>query len=265
MSRLRALTRPRLRVLLVAAVALASTLTAGLVWAESSALPAGDGCYTWEKDLAEGATGDDVKQLQIRVFGYPEYGEQLAVDGEFGPATTAAVKRFQQAYGLAETGKGDAATYAKFYELQDDDCTPVHFTYTELNDCNSDWSGGKVPAAEAKANALNAMWSLEAMRHALGDQPITVTSGFRSQECNDAVGGAADSQHLYGRSADLGAGPHSLCTLAKQARNHGFLGIFGPGYDGHDDHTHADIRSTKAWSAPDCGVSKMAPGAVKHP
>lgn len=265
MMRTLAFSRPRLRILLVAAVALASTLTAGLVWAESPALPSGDGCYTWSGELAEGDSGEAVEQLQIRVFGYPESGEQLAVDGDFGPATTAAVKRFQKAYGLAETGKGDAATYTKIYELQDDDCTPIHFTYSELNDCNSDWSGGKVSAAEAKANALNVMWGLEAMRHALGDQPITVTSGFRSVACNDAVGGAPDSQHLYGRSADLGAGPHSLCTLAKEARHHGFMGIFGPGYPGHDDHTHADIRSTKVWSAPDCGVSKQAPGAVNHP
>ncbi|KPC75037.1 hypothetical protein ADL27_50135, partial [Streptomyces sp. NRRL F-6602] len=30
-------------------------------------------------------------------------------------------------------------------------------------------------------------------------------------------------------AVDLGASPHSLCTLAKQARYHGFRGILGPG------------------------------------
>ncbi|MFV2121946.1 ketoacyl-synthetase C-terminal extension domain-containing protein, partial [Streptomyces sp. Act-28] len=34
-----------------------------------------------------------------------------------------------------------------------------------------------------------------ALRLALGDQPITVTSGFRSVSCNNAVGGASDSRH----------------------------------------------------------------------
>jgi zinc D-Ala-D-Ala carboxypeptidase len=97
------------------------------------------------------------------------------------------------------------------------------------------------------------MWHLEAMRHALGDQPLNISSGFRSIPCNNAVGGASNSQHLYGRSADL-TGVHSLCTMARQARNHGFGGIFGPGYPGHSDHTHVDIRTSNAWSASQCGI-----------
>ncbi|WP_228984747.1 D-Ala-D-Ala carboxypeptidase family metallohydrolase, partial [Streptomyces sp. DH12] len=125
---------------------------------------------------------------------------------------------------------------------------------SELNRCNSTWSGGAVSAPTAKANALRTMWKLEALRHALGDPPIRVTSGFRSQSCNSAVGGASNSRHLYGDAADLGAGSHSLCTLAKQARNHGFNGILGPGYPGHDDHTHVDHRSSRYWSAPTCGI-----------
>lgn len=213
-----------------------------------------DGCYTWTRTLSQGASGADVTQLQIRLGGYPGYGSVLAVDGEFGPATTAALKRFQSAYGLAADGVAGTNTYNKLYALQDDDCTPIHFSYSELNDCNSTWSGGAVSASTAKANALRTMWKLEAMRHALGDQPITVTSGFRSYACNDAVGGASSSRHLYGDAADLGAGPHSLCTLAKQARYHGFRGILGPGYPGHDDHTHVDHRSSQYWSAPTCGI-----------
>jgi zinc D-Ala-D-Ala carboxypeptidase len=214
-----------------------------------------DACYTWGRTLSDGATGDDVRQLQIRVSGYPGSGAVLALDGDYGPATKAAVTRFQQAYGLPQNGIADATVFNKLYDLQDNDCTPINFTYAELNNCNADWSGGAVSAATAKANALVSMWKLQAMRHALGDKPITVTSGFRSRACNDAVGGAANSRHLYGDAADLGAGPHSLCTLAKQARNHGFRGILGPGYPGHDDHTHVDHRPSQFWSAPTCGIS----------
>ncbi|MDT6983076.1 D-Ala-D-Ala carboxypeptidase family metallohydrolase [Streptomyces lusitanus] len=233
-------------VMLMAGLAAGSLATAGTAHA--------DGCYTWNRTLSQGASGADVTQLQIRLSGYPGYGAVLAVDGEFGPATAAALKRFQSAYGLTADGVAGPNTFSKLYALQDDDCTPVHFDYAELNRCNSTWAGGAVSAATAKANALRTMWKLEALRHALGDQPIRVTSGFRSQSCNSAVGGASNSRHLYGDAADLGSGPHSLCTLAKQARNHGFNGILGPGYPGHNDHTHVDHRGSRFWSASACGI-----------
>lgn len=244
--------RTVLALVMVAATVLVGTAASA---AAGPTAAAADGCYSWNRDLAEGASGDDVTQLQVRVSGYPASGEVLAVDGQFGPATKAAVTRFQQAYGLNASGTAGAATYQKIYDLQDDDCSPAHFDFAELNNCNSDWSGGAVSAAQAKSNALRTMWKLEALRHALGDQSVRVTSGFRSKACNDQVGGAPSSRHLYGDAADMGAGPHSLCTLAKEARNRGFHGILGPGFPGHDDHTHVDHRSSKYWDAPDCGVS----------
>ena len=215
---------------------------------------AADACYSWGRTLSQGASGDDVRQLQIRVSGYPGYGAVLALDGQYGPATKAAVTRFQQAYGLAADGIAGPATFAKIYQLQADDCTPVNFSYGELNRCNSDWSGGNVPAATAKANALVSMWKLQAMRHAMGDRPIVVNGGFRSVACNNAVGGAAASRHLYGDAVDLGAGTQGFCGLAQEARNHGFNEILGPGYPDHSDHTHVANRSTRFWSASSCGI-----------
>ncbi|MFC5286048.1 D-Ala-D-Ala carboxypeptidase family metallohydrolase [Actinokineospora guangxiensis] len=215
---------------------------------------AADGCYTWGRTLSQGSSGEDVRQLQIRVAGYPGYGAVLSLDGQFGPATKAAVTRFQQAYGLGADGIAGPATFSRIYALQDDDCTPINFSYAELNNCNSTWGGGAVAASTAKFNALVSMWKLQALRRALGDQSIRVTSGFRSRACNDAVGGASNSRHLYGDAVDLGSGPHSLCRLAQQARNHGFNGILGPGYPGHNDHTHVDHRGGRFWSAPSCGM-----------
>jgi zinc D-Ala-D-Ala carboxypeptidase len=243
-----------LPVLAAAAFALTAPAAADPGPVTPADVEAADGCYTWNRSLSEGASGDDVRQLQIRVAGYPGYGGVIALDGAFGPATKAAVTRFQQAYGLAADGVAGPATFGKIYELQDDDCTPVNFTYGELNNCNSDWSGGKVAAATARANALVSMWKLQAMRHAMGDRPIDVNGGFRSVACNNAVGGAADSRHLYGDAVDLGAGSQGFCGLAQQARNHGFNGILGPGYPGHDDHVHVDHRGSRFWSAPSCGI-----------
>ncbi|MEV7231112.1 D-Ala-D-Ala carboxypeptidase family metallohydrolase [Polymorphospora sp. NPDC051019] len=233
--------------------ALVLTAAATLVGATVGASPAyADGCYTWGRTLQQGASGEDVRQLQIRVAGYPGYNAQLAIDGVFGPATRSAVIRFQQAYGLAADGVAGPNTFNRIYALQDNDCTPVNFSYAELNKCNSTWSGGAVSAATARANALVSMWKLQALRRALGDQSIRVTSGFRSYSCNSAVGGASNSRHLYGDAVDLGAGPHTLCRLAQQARYHGFRQILGPGYPGHNDHTH--VAAVGGWSAPSCGM-----------
>ncbi|WP_409491292.1 D-Ala-D-Ala carboxypeptidase family metallohydrolase [Amycolatopsis sp. cmx-11-12] len=251
--------RIRLLLPMLALVAGLGTAVAAPAAADPGPVTAGDvaaadACYSWGRTLSEGASGEDVRQLQIRVAGYPGYGGVLAIDGQFGAGTKAAVTRFQQAYGLGADGIAGSATFTKLYALQDDDCTPVNFTYAELNRCNSDWSGGNVSPATAKANALVSMWKLQAMRHAMGDRPIDVNGGFRSVACNNAVGGATNSRHLYGDAVDLGAGAQGFCGLAKQARNHGFSEILGPGYPGHNDHTHVAHRSSRFWSASSCGI-----------
>jgi zinc D-Ala-D-Ala carboxypeptidase len=238
----------------VLTMTMATTASADPTPVTSQDFQAADGCYTWSRTLSEGASGEDVRQLQIRISGYPGYGAVLALDGSFGPATRSALIRFQQAYGLSADGVAGSQTFSKIYELQDDDCTPIHFTYAELNRCNSDWSGGPLSASAAKANARIVMWKLEALRHALGDRPLVVNSGFRSYSCNSAAGGSSTSRHLYGDAADLGAGTQGFCTIAKQARNHGFNEILGPGYPDHNDHVHVANKSSRFWSAPNCGI-----------
>ncbi|MGC4807290.1 D-Ala-D-Ala carboxypeptidase family metallohydrolase [Micromonospora sp. DT233] len=210
-----------------------------------------DGCYTWGRALTSGATGEDVRQLQIRIAGYPGYNSSVAIDGSFGPGTRAALIRFQQAYGLTADGAAGTQTFNKLYALQDDDCTPVNFSYAELNNCNSTWAGGAVSASTARFNALVSMWKLQALRHALGDVNISISSGFRSASCNSAVGGASNSRHMYGDGVDLVGSP-SFCRLAQQARYHGFGQILGPGYPDHNDHTH--VAAVGGWSAPNCGI-----------
>lgn len=234
------------------ACAMAAVATLVGVTATSSAAHA-DGCYTWGRYLSSGMTGEDVRQLQIRLSGYPGYGAVLALDGSFGPATRSAVIRFQQAYGLTVDGSVGPQTLNQIYALQDDDCTPVNFSYSEWNRCNSTWSGGAVGASTARYNALVSMWKLQAMRRAMGSKSINISSGFRSYSCNSAVGGASNSRHLYGDGVDL-VGVHSFCAMAQTARNHGFTNILGPGYPGHNDHVHLGNTASRSWSAPSCGI-----------
>jgi len=45
--------------------------------------------------------------------------------------------------------------------------------------------------------------ALEALRGMIGCKPIIVTSGYRCANHNKMVGGAIDSDHLYGWAADI--------------------------------------------------------------
>jgi len=54
---------------------------------------------------------------------------------------------------------------------------------------------------------------LEAVRVAFG-APVIVTSGARCPEYNAKVGGVSDSQHLYGRAADIQVKGHKPAAVA---------------------------------------------------
>ncbi|MFD0200230.1 MULTISPECIES: M15 family metallopeptidase [Saccharothrix] len=245
--------RKRLLHLLAAlGIAVTGAVTADMV-APSPA--AADACYTWNRTLREGTSGSDVAELQVRLAGWVASGENLAIDGSFGPATARALKRFQSAYGLAADGIAGNGVYSKIYALQDADCTPIHFSYAEMDDnCGANnFSGGKVDATTAKRNTLRMMWQLEAMRRKLGDRPMVVSISFRSVSCNASVGGASNSRHMYGQATDFStrSGP-TLCQMYHAAKTSGFEEILGPGYPGHNDHTHVANDSTRTWSAPNC-------------
>lgn len=219
---------------------------------------AADGCYSWSRTLRSGASGADVSELQIRVAGWAGYGVNMGIDGQFGSQTRTAVINFQRAYGLGADGVAGPATFAKIYELQDNDCSPLHFAWSEVDGgCGAGgYSGGSVSAATVQSNLKRVMWRAEALRRQLGDRPLRVTSGFRSRACDSSVGGSGSGQHTYGTAMDLTgvSGSPTFCSIALQARSAGMGGIFGPGYPGHSDHTHVDIRAGRSWSASQCGI-----------
>jgi zinc D-Ala-D-Ala carboxypeptidase len=252
-----------------AADATAAALGPGVAALTTAAAPAE--CYRWTRTLHTGMRGRDVANLQVRVAGWSAFHRFVAIDGAFGPATRAAVARFQAAYGLPASGTAGPRTYAKIYALQDPDCTPAHFSLAELDDsaaCGGGFDGGRVSSLEVRASLRRLMWKLEALRRQLHDAPLPVSSGFRSVACNRRAGGAANSQHLYGTAADLLSPRASLCAIARAARGAGFSGIIGPGAAGHGDHVHLDSRAENNhdhlpnaffWAAPSCGLT--APGA----
>lgn len=76
---------------------------------------------------------------------------------------------------------------------------------------------------------------LEAMRHVTGDRPLQIVSGYRSPVTNHSVGGARNSQHLYGRAADVLPGRFTV----DQALDCGATGV---GYSSAGWVVHVDVR-----------------------
>jgi uncharacterized protein YcbK (DUF882 family) len=83
-----------------------------------------------------------------------------------------------------------------------------YFTLDELTVSDTAQRKGidNTPDAIAVAN-LKALVEniLDPLRSAYG-RPITVTSGYRSNRLNTAVGGAVGSQHMSGQAADITVG-----------------------------------------------------------
>lgn len=248
--------------LVLGAMAALVLSTLGVTSVASAPPAAADSCYTWTRTLSQGDSGSDVTELQIRIAGWAAYKDVVSVDGVFGSETKAALQRFQSGYGLSADGVAGSSTYNKIYALQDADCTPAHFSYSEFDSCQGSFSGGAVSSSKVQSNLKRVMWKLEALRHKLGDKPLIVASGFRSYACN---GGASNSQHLYGTAGDIVGSGVSFCQIAQAARYAGFSGLIGPGSpDGdHEDHVHLDNRAENNddgitngyyWTAPSCGI-----------
>lgn len=73
--------------------------------------------------------------------------------------------------------------------------------------------------------------------------PVTINSGWRSPTKNKAVGGAAQSQHLYGLAADItvkGVDPKKVYAYADSLLPYtGGVGLYST-------FVHVDVRKTKS-------------------
>src|SRR2546430_2701513 len=133
--------------------------------------------YSWPRTLRQGMNGGDVSELQIRVAGWASDGPaqvRVAVDGSFGPATAAAVRRFQGAYGLAADGVVGPNTQGKLNALESSDGSTAHFDWSEFTDrISGNFNGGKLGPDAVRENVRRCMYKLEALRVKLGNRPIT--------------------------------------------------------------------------------------------
>lgn len=114
-----------------------------------------------------------------------------------------------------------------------------HFTWGEFTKNLT-----RVPQSERVVDGIERLaYYLESIRAQFGNPTITINSGYRPTAINKAVGGASNSQHLYGAAADIVVGgirPHEV--YKRLDKWHGSKGGLGDS----KDFTHIDLRGYRA-------------------
>lgn len=81
-------------------------------------------------------------------------------------------------------------------------------------------------------------------------RPVVITSGYRTADHNKSVGGAAYSQHLYGRAADIRVQGIPVEQLAAYAETYlpgtGGIGRYPPRAGRAVGWVHVDTRPAKS-------------------
>ena len=116
-----------------------------------------------------------------------------------------------------------------------------NFSLSEF-DCKD---GTEMPS-ELLPNVLELAESLQELREML-NSPIRINSAYRSLEHNTKIGGSTNSQHLFGKAADIvvkGKTPSQVATMIKLLILEGKMKQGGIGV--YDNFTHYDVRGHKA-------------------
>lgn len=122
-----------------------------------------------------------------------------------------------------------------------EDASSAHFALAEFRSRD----GADVPNS-LRGNLQVLMNQLEVLRAELG-QPITIISGYRSAEHNTSIGGAARSQHLCGRAADIRVAEHTPEEVhAKIEELIGAGRMMQGGLGKYSTFVHYDTRGVRA-------------------
>lgn len=159
-----------------------------------------DGIYGSKTDSA---LVTDIKNLQNLLN---KQGANLTVDGIIGSATISAIKSFQSKKGLKVDGIAGADTIKALKETNVDSSSSSTINWNNIKYFKKEefkcQCGGKYCNGYPAEMSSKLIDILEELRVYFG-KPITITSGLRCSKHNVAVGGVSNSQHQYGKAADI--------------------------------------------------------------
>jgi predicted chitinase/uncharacterized membrane protein YeaQ/YmgE (transglycosylase-associated protein family) len=92
-------------------------------------------------------------------------------------------------------------------------------------------------------NILTIMRELEKIRTDYG-KPIIITSGYRPEQINRAVGGVSDSQHIRGTAVDICPAHGDVFEFQKWVDQHWYGAL---GWGAKKGFVHIDCRNGKGW------------------
>jgi peptidoglycan hydrolase-like protein with peptidoglycan-binding domain len=163
----------------------------------------GGGPLTGEPPLSQGAKGDQVKTLQTKLNGFKA---NLGVDGEFGGRTAAAVRGFQKANGLPETGVVNVATVTA---LNNPQSKPIAVAAADPKVRTNGDPGGRLSSSKMNPDVRRMANQVIADLQAKGLKPYVV-DGWRSFEDQNKAFERGNSKvkaggswHNYGLAVDF--------------------------------------------------------------
>ena len=189
--------------------------------------------------LRNGSRGNAARVLQNTLIdlGFGKYFSKYGADGIIGKATEDAIKAAQKWLGVKVDGIVGPVTRRAIDKRKREAGTLGTYNFA-IREFNSKDGGGM--RENGMSNEL--LLKLERLRYECGNKPMIITSGYRTPSHNKRVGGASNSQHIYGRAADIkvrGVSPSTVYSKADKIFSRGGVGKYST-------FTHVDTRGHKA-------------------